>query len=373
VLKDIKRRLINLPGWHTKRKFVVIDSDDWGSIGMPSIEVYNNLKDSGFKIENNPYLKYDALESEDDLISLLEVLKSFKDKNGRNPVITANIVVANPDFERIQNSGYEKYFYELFTDSYKRYPRHEKSFELMKQGVNEQIFFPQFHAREHLNISYWMKSLQNGHPQILTGFKNNYYILDNATHPDIIHSCTSAHYPKSESESMEIEGYIKDGLRIFDEIFGFRSRSFTGTGHIWSSRIENMLKQEGVRYIKGLIVQREPKVGTGNFRSKYHYTGQRNKFGQIHIVRNSFFEPGLTNEKNKCVSDCLDRISIAFSSGKPAVISTHRINYMGFIFEDFRNENLQLLKQLLTQLLKKYPDIEFLNSDELGTLIDSSS
>lgn len=36
----ITHNLLNIPGWRTNRKIVVIESDDWGSIRMPSQEVY---------------------------------------------------------------------------------------------------------------------------------------------------------------------------------------------------------------------------------------------------------------------------------------------------------------------------------------------
>jgi hypothetical protein len=371
MLKHFKWRLLNLPGWHTKRKIVVLDSDDWGSIALPSLAVFESLKDSGFNIGQNPYLKFDSLASESDLSSLFEVLLSYKDKNGNHPVLTANTVVANPDFDKIRSSGFKDYYYELFTETFKKYPQHVKSFELWQQGIDQQIFYPQFHSREHLNVAYWMKSLQAGHPQISLGFKHKFFILDTATHPNIEHSCTSAHYPKTENEYSEIEAAIRDGLHIFKDIFGYPSRSFTGTGYIWSSGFEKMLADEGVKYLKGMIIQRDPIIGTGKFRAKYHYTGQQNNAGLIHLVRNAFFEPGLTNNKEKCVSDCLDRINTAFLSGKPAIISTHRINYIGYIFEEFRNENLYLLSLLLTNLLKHHPDIEFMTSDQLGSLISS--
>ena len=63
-------------------------------------------------------------------------------------------------------------------------------------------------------------------------------------------------------------------------------------------------------------------------------------------------------------------ITTAFSSGKPAVISTHRINYIGYIDEKFRTANLSLLKQLIKELVTRYPDVEFMTSDELGSLIE---
>ena len=31
----ITSKIINIPGWTTNRKIIVIESDDWGSIRMP--------------------------------------------------------------------------------------------------------------------------------------------------------------------------------------------------------------------------------------------------------------------------------------------------------------------------------------------------
>jgi len=38
--KALRKNLVNIPGWRTNRKIVVIESDDWGSVRMPSREVY---------------------------------------------------------------------------------------------------------------------------------------------------------------------------------------------------------------------------------------------------------------------------------------------------------------------------------------------
>ena len=38
--QTITHNLLNIPGWRTKRHIVVIESDDWGSIRMPSKDVY---------------------------------------------------------------------------------------------------------------------------------------------------------------------------------------------------------------------------------------------------------------------------------------------------------------------------------------------
>ena len=37
----------NIPGWRTNRHIVVIESDDWGSIRMSSIENFNKMLKAG--------------------------------------------------------------------------------------------------------------------------------------------------------------------------------------------------------------------------------------------------------------------------------------------------------------------------------------
>jgi len=65
----------------------------------------------------------------------------------------------------------------------------------------------------------------------------------------------------------------------------------------------------------------------------------------------------------------LKKIDIAFSWHKPAIICTHRINYMGELDPGNRKVNLRLFKELLQRILKQWPDVEFMTSDKLGDLI----
>ena len=151
-----KRKLIdwyaNSRGWRTNRKIVVIESDDWGSIRMPSRQVYSELLSKGLPVDRLSYMKFDSLESNRDLIMLFGVLTSFRDKNGNHPVITANTIMTNPDFEKIRESDFNEYHAEVFTETLKRYPEHDQVFALYQQGIKQRIFYPQLHGMEHLNI-----------------------------------------------------------------------------------------------------------------------------------------------------------------------------------------------------------------------------
>src|ERR1035437_5292112 len=109
LIQSIGRNVFYLPGWHTSRKIVVIESDDWGSIRMASTKAYKTFLQSGYPVDQSSYNRNDALECNEDLEFLFEVLSSVKDKYGNPAVMTINNIVANPDFEKIKCSDFQKY------------------------------------------------------------------------------------------------------------------------------------------------------------------------------------------------------------------------------------------------------------------------
>src|SRR5699024_10160173 len=101
MLKEIKkiamRNIANIPGWRTDRKIVVIESDDWGAIRMPSKEVYQRLLSEGISVSTSIYDQLDTLENREDLNALFDVIASYTDFTGKHPVMTFNTVMGNPD------------------------------------------------------------------------------------------------------------------------------------------------------------------------------------------------------------------------------------------------------------------------------------
>jgi hypothetical protein len=66
-------------------------------------------------------------------------------------------------------------------------------------------------------------------------------------------------------------------------------------------------------------------------------------------------------------------INLAFKFNKPAVINTHRVNFIGGIEEKNRDLGLKKLNILLCQIVKKWPDVKFMNSAQLGNYISNSN
>jgi len=100
--------------------------------------------------------------------------------------------------------------------------------------------------------------------------------------------------------------------------------------------------------------------------------GERNSNGLRFLIRNCFFEPSLV-KVNDPVGECLNRIAIAFRWHKPAVICAHRINFIGSLDSENRSRNLVLLRDLLNRIIKGWPDVEFMTSDQLGDVISGKA
>lgn len=364
----IGRNRNNIPGWKTSRKIIVIESDDWGTVRMPSAAVYDTLIKEGIALNKCGFCSNDSLASEEDLKKLFAVLTKHKNKAGKSPVITANVITSNPVFDKIEASGFNEYHHEVFTETLKRYPEHSNSFELWKKGISAGIFHPQLHGREHVNINRWMQFLRDGSAETLTAFSHKMFgISTNVTKEKRKSYMPAFDYEKPE-ELRQLKDIVTEAQHIFTELFGFRSKSFIAPNYTWSPELEGTLKDLGVEYIQGARGQVLPVAEATGVKTIRHITGQKNKHGQIYLVRNCYFEPS-TLSKADPVDDCMRQIESAFFWKNPAIIGSHRVNFIGFVNPANREKNLEMFDRLLTRIIKKWPDVEFMTSDQLGDLI----
>ncbi len=371
---SVVKNLSNIPGWRTKRHLVVFESDDWGSIRTTSIDAVERLSAKGIDFKSLDALRYsynDTLASADDLNALFDVLLSVKDFSNHPAVLTAVSLVANPDFIKIRNSGFQKYYFEPFTETFNRFPGCEDSFELWKQGIGEGIFIPQFHGREHLNITAWMHALKNKHSETLEVFNEGMWGYVNSFYDGRKINYQEAFNIHDPGEIPFLEEVLKDGLNMFERLFGYRAKLFVAPNGVFSNKLEECLALNGITCISQSKIQNEA-LGYGKTRKVIHYLGMKNKFGQIYLTRNCFFEPG-SLEKKDWIASCMKDIKIAFNWHKPAIISSHRVNYTGSLNINNRKSSLKQLKELLLLIKNRWPDVEFMSSDQLGALILESN
>ncbi len=353
-------------GWKTNEKLVVFESDDWGSIRTSKQIALNELKKVGVKTDNCHYMTFDSLERKTDIESLFNVLKSFKDVNGNHPIFTFNTIVANPDFKAILDSQFNEYFFEPFTETYKRL-RSSDSLDLWHLGIKEKLIYPQFHGREHVNIKRWMNDLKNGRKDTLVGFKHEVFGISGHVVEKKRGSYLAVFDEIGENTEV-INNIIDNGVSIFNKTFGYKPLTFIAPNYVWSSNVETSALKNGIISMQGSPTQILPTINENKTKTRSNYIGKTNSEGMGYIIRNVSFEPSSDDKKN-WVDSALKQMEIAFSQKRPAIIDTHRVNYIGELNESNRTNGLTLISQLLSKMLKKWPEIKFTNSAELASII----
>jgi hypothetical protein len=353
--------LTNSKGRKVEGKFLIIESDDWGAIRTPSPDTLNAFEKRGLGIADSIY-RNDSLESNEDIEELFNLLLSFRDDDSNPLKFTANVIMANPDFKKIKDSGYTQFYFEHFRQTLQKYPAHDQTFSKMQLAIEQGIFQPQFHGREHLQYKRWLKVLQSGNENALACFALN------TTHSGMgDYSFMEAFDWDEPADIAEQKEVLAEGLTMFENTFGYRSTSFIAPCYNWDSELEPTLHSGGIKILQGLKNQLAPTGTFNKYQLRPHVFAEKNNLGISYNIRNCFLEPSQLPGKD-WVDSCLAQIQNAFLWQKPAVVCSHRINYIGFINKQNRERGLRDLKTLMKTVLRKWPDVKFISTDQLAGL-----
>lgn len=349
----------NYRGRSVDGRLVVVESDDWGAIRTPSPAALEAMRSRGYLSEESVY-SCDALETSNDLERLFEVLSACTGSDGLPAVLTANTIVANPDFEKIEESQFSSYHYEPTTVTCQRNQATKASPDRWREGLEAGVYHPQFHGREHLHHRRWLARLRSGDEDTRFCFA-----LGSTSSGKGDYSFMEALEWDDPSEVGEQAEELVDGLNIFEEIFGYRAKSFIAPCYIWDPALNLVLFENGIHWLQGTRVQKFPIGNSGEFQRLRHWFGESNEFGQLYNVRNVHFEPVMMSNLDT-VSRALAQVSIAFRMRRPAVINTHRVNYIGSIDPENADYGLKSLAALLRSITRKWPDARFVTTEQLS-------
>jgi hypothetical protein len=344
----------NFFGWKTNRKIVTFSIDDFGNIVLNSKQARNALEKAGLPVNQTRFSRLDVLENSDDLLGLYEVLSSVRDPDGRNPCFTAFTMSANINFEAIEKNNFTKYEYETLPETFAKLPGYEAAWKHWQEGIDKNLIVPEFHGREHLNVNFLENGLKEKNAFVMTNLKNKSWA---ALGYDGKIGFTEAYSFNKFTEVDQHREIILDGLKLFKTIFGRNALHFNAPGAREHSSLHPFLFSNGIKMIDSDLIKKEHQ-GDGIYKTLYFPFGEKTKSGLISVFRNCIFEPSLTENKD-WVGSCLKEIDIAFKMGKPANITSHRINFVGGIEQRNRDEGLLQLKILLASIVKKWPDVQF--------------
>lgn len=355
---EIFLNLKNIPGWKTDRKIVVFECDDFGGIRVPSSEVYKKLKERGLDISTSRFNKYDVLESGEDLQELFEVLLSVRDQYSRPAVFTPVTIVANPDFDRVRASGFNGYFYETFNETLEQYYPGREVFKIWNQGISAGIFSPELHGRDHTTVQIWLKRLRDGDKDLLYAFENKFVALRVGGVPPPADEFRAEFYFSQDSEKPFLEDAIKESAALFKMLFGYLPHAFIPGNGIFHPSMDRVVAGTGIRFLNVTTSMPFPDKD-GSLRLRYFVTGQKGPGSLTYYTRNCAFEP--TDEYYRGTDYIMNQIAAAFRWRKPAMISTHRVNFVGGISPLNREKGLFELKKLLNAIIRRWPEVEFMS------------
>ena len=364
----ISRNRTNFLGWRTNRKIIVFESDDWGSIRIPDNYCINHLKKLDINVDKCHYMLNDTLENQKDYENIFEVLTKFRDSKSQHPKITANTIVRNPDFNKIEQSGFKNYFSELNTSTYYRYYGNSKIEKIIKEGIELGLYRPQLHGREHVNISRWMKLLRENDEITRKAFDLRFFGISSHTFKIARPSIMAVFDGGDDEIEFDFEEIISDAIQDFQTLYGFKSKTFIAPNYVWNDKIESILLKNNIRFLQGGSIQILPSSAGEPTKYKRNYLGKKNINDQTYLVRNVNFEPSSDPHKD-WVNSALSDINNAFIWRKPAIINSHRVNYVCGINPENGGKTLKQFSELLSQILKRWPDVEFMTSDEYINLL----
>jgi hypothetical protein len=352
----------HLLGWKSKRKIIVFESDDWGSFRFKN----KSIRDQFIK-NYNPFqwMHYnDCFESYDDLIALEKVLKTVKDINNNSACFTFLMNPANPDFKKIEETNYEKYYYESFLQTLSKRNDGTQLLKWYNQAISESLIEVGFHGREHLNVQEWMKDLKDGNQLAHEGLKNRIWGQGKLKKSYKHTSYRSTFQMGSYDEMDSLKLNIKEGVELMNKMFNQNTTYFLAPDGPYHLHLNQALVNQGIQFI-GLA-----KLHTNPLEPKWHqkkpfWLGKKTKEGLRVITRNVMFEPGSPKSKD-WVNTAMQQIETAFKFKNPAVIGTHRANFVSALNQENRTNGLKQLAMLLQKITLKWPDVEFMLSSDLG-------
>lgn len=328
--RTLASNLKNIVGWTTNRRILVFSVDDYGNIRLTSLDAKKKLEAKGVNFKSR-FDKLDALDTLQDYEELFEVLQSVKDKKSNPAIFTTNALSANVDYKQSLEIG--ETVDENLDDTYQRLsqedPRNfEGTFSILKKGISKDLIRPQFYGREHLNVIAFDCLLKDKNAALMANLElQSLAVIPN--HHDLpLVRFSEAFSFLDINDILEYGNIIKDGLGQFEKVYGYKSTTFTLSSMLFHPKLYSLLEASGIQAIDKPRVHKLH-LGYGSYQKAKNKLGIQKIQDQINIVRNCMFEP--ISKNIDWVNFTFEQIKTAFFWGKPAVISSNRINFCGLI------------------------------------------
>lgn len=298
---------------------VVIQSDDWGFCAwVPDEEAHRALaKSSSFRSPAGRIYGRSTLESAADVAEIAQTLLEFRGGDGLLPVWQANTVMAAPDFERMVSGGFDADPMPIVAlpETPSRWNR-PGLWDEVRRAEAAGLWWAELHGLHHVPETAWLAALRRGNADARRAIEQQVLVCEAVE--------ASGEYDPTESAATRARN-LELAVERFRTLFGRAPGSLCPPDYRWDDSLEEQAERLGVTIIQG----REERVGP-LLRLRRLLTGPAwpNARGRrFYMPRRIAFEPRGEVRGRLGADNAHRRARIAWAAGRPAVVSTHRVNY----------------------------------------------
>jgi len=341
------------PSFRINRPLVLLQSDDWGRVGVRDKEGYELLRAAGVRLGEHPYDLY-SLETADDVSAIHELLKRHRDSTGRSACLGMNFVMANLDFEKMSSDGFRKLHLLPLTEGLPLHWKRPGLVDAYRAGIADAVFFPSLHGLTHFcQIAIENALAKNGPPAELLR------LMWDAQTPYIYWRMPWVGYEYKNPErphagflpAKEQTALIQEAAGIFEKFFSRAPVSACAPGYRSNRDTFAAWSKCGIRVAQN---------GTGA-----PLPPHMDEFEILNLHRTVDFEP---SQKDLPIEKYVQLAIGCFSRGIPAIISVHSINFHSSL-KDFRSPALLALDEFLSALETKFPNFLYINDRDAYEIV----
>jgi hypothetical protein len=340
------------------RPLVLLQSDDWGRVGVRDRDGFELLRKSGLRLGEHPYDLY-TLETAEDVHALADLLRKHRDSAGRSACLVMNFCTANLDFRSMRDQGFHQLHFLPLADGVPGHWSRPGLLDAYRQGKDEGLFLPSLHGTSHCSAQALLNAIAGGgeRTQMLHRLweAETPYIYWRM--PWVGFEYWNPHKPHAGFLALEQQcQLVNQASENFRKLFGERPRSACAPGYRCNRDTFQAWAQSGIHVIA---------TGTGDGLRFPHFEAA----GLLRVYRTIDFEP---TQRSLEIDKYLEIAAACFARGIPLTVSIHSINFHSTL-KDFRSPTLAALDQLLSALEKRYPELLYIHNEDLYSIISTGA
>jgi len=351
--------------WRDQRA-VVLQSDDWGLAGfIPEADAWEGLDREALGTGRFPPVYWKStLEDSAMVAGLAAVLGAVRDADGLPAVFQPNYVMGSLHWTGTVGGN----VWTLY-DLPELPPRYERPglWSAVGRAMAAGVWQPEFHASYHYDPAV-RRTTALADPLAREVTRRGIMLFPGSER--------ARELGPARTED-ELGRELDHSLRVFHDLFGMAVRSTMAPDYTWDAAIESQWERRGIRIIQGKREQIDPHGWPGmpgRLRKyalrRWDKSVHRNR---VYLERNCRLEPVQAPDASAVVALCLTDTRRAWTRGQPAVVETHRINFVHTDPAVVRT-GLSALRDYLSALVEDAANPpRFLTDRELASLIDKGT